>query len=173
MRAPGVTSAGAASAAASALAAVVRAQRTVNQKRLPAPSMLSTPMSALKDPGADLGGHADAGVGNLEAELDAAVCERGRPAGDRHRALVGELQRIADEVEEDLPEPGRVADHGGGKVGIEIGEERDALFPRPLAEEVDDLLRLVGRAELGRLEGERPGLEARVVEDVVDDGEEP
>ena len=50
--------------------------------------------------------HADAGVGDGELDPVAAVADLARP--QRHLALLGELAGIAQEVEQDLPQPHRV-----------------------------------------------------------------
>ena len=60
----------------------------------------------LEQPGDLLGGHADAGVGHVEA--DRLSCRRGGVA-DRDAATTpvgGELDRVADQVHQDLLERG-------------------------------------------------------------------
>ena len=55
------------------------------------------------------------------ATIDASV----QP--DAHGALVGELDRVADQVGEDLAQATRIGAYGGGHVGAEVDGELDAL----------------------------------------------
>src|SRR4029079_16115217 len=55
---------------------------------------------ALEEPAERLGGDSDPGVEDLEGERDRALVGGLRAEGQRHRALGGELDRVADEVEE-------------------------------------------------------------------------
>ena len=50
--------------------------------------------------------------------------------GKRHLAALGELDGVADQVEQDLLQPLRVGDHPVGDIGIEVELERQALCLR-------------------------------------------
>ena len=68
---------------------------------------LSTCWNSLEDPRLVLGGDADAGVGDRDHEAAALDL---RP--DAHRARVGELDRVADQVHQHLGDPALVAAAG-------------------------------------------------------------
>ncbi len=55
---------------------------------------------------------ADSGVANGERELRLAVGMRLRRHREHDLALLGELHRIAEQVQDDLAQPGHVADDG-------------------------------------------------------------
>ena len=75
----------------------------------------------LEQAGASLLGDADAGVDDLEGDLSGSD-----PAGtgpDDHRALVGELDRVGGQVEEDLAEPQRIALAVVVDRGVAVGDD--------------------------------------------------
>ena len=91
---------------------------------------------------------------------------------DDHFALLGELERVADQVDEDLPQARGIADDGAGRLRIvEVGEV-EVLLRRARAEEVEHLLEAGDEVEADLLEFERAGLDLREVENLVDDGEQ-
>ena len=49
------------------------------------------------------------------------------PAAQRHRPGLGELERVAGEVEQHLRQAGRVAEHAVARVGVDLAGEGDAL----------------------------------------------
>ena len=117
-----------------------------------------------------LRGHADAGVahGELELHLLAGVFEQFDLEPDL--ALLGELDRVVDEVGEDLAEPERIAE----QILRESPSETSARNSRPFScafwavsggDRADHLVEL----EIGGLDVELAGLDLREVEDVVDD----
>jgi len=83
----------------------------------------------------------------------------------------GELDRVREQVEEDLTDLALVGDHGS-EVGRDIRRERDGMGRRPLADEAERPADRVGQGELARLEVHPAGLDLRQVEDVVDQREE-
>src|SRR5207247_8786129 len=56
---------------------------------------------------------ADPGIGDAEVQLGAARRARILPDGDEDMAALGELERVAHQVRQDLLNPGRVADDAG------------------------------------------------------------
>ncbi len=124
---------------------------------------------------------AAAGVADLEAHAHAAaetsvdqlrIRDDLRGDRDADAALGGELDRVADEVDEDLAEFAAVGDDLAGQGGPRREGEGDAFFLRLEGEH------LVHRLEEGEeLEGlvvplHLSGLDLREVEDLVDDVEE-
>ena len=98
------------------------------------------------------------GIGNndldgIDAEADAAG--------------IGELHRVADEIEQDLPQAVAIADELRRQFGRDIGGKLDALGLRPRRHQLRD-----GLDELHDVEGlldkfEAPGLHLGEIEDVV------
>ena len=83
--------------------------------------------------------------------------------------LLGELDRVVDEVRQDLAEAQRVAQQVLRDAGRDVGQELQPLVVRLLRGErgdgADDLVEL----EVGGLDVELAGLDLGEVEDVVDD----
>ena len=88
-------------------------------------------------------------------------------------ALVGELDRVADEVQQDLPQPPGIASTTAGTSALDraapapgpwTGRARPAARGRPRP--------AVAQVEVDGLELEPARLDLREVEDVVDDGEQ-
>ena len=132
----------------------------VNQNRLPCPGALSQPISpsissisrlAMERPspvppywlalcgGLGIGleqplllelAEADAGVGNVEAQLEPAACIAGIGV-QTHRAGRGELHGIVDEVGEHLANTARIADDETRAARTDIDDAFDAFLPRP------------------------------------------
>ena len=78
-----------------------------------------------EDPLLPLGGDADAGVAHHEVKAD-LVLGRGAAGGlhaHDHLALFGELDGVAHQVEQDLAQPGGVADQGVGDVRIHLVDQ--------------------------------------------------
>ncbi len=114
-----------------------------------------------------LGRDADAGVGHGVAEPRVAV---GADLGREHQLdgpAVGELQRVAHEVHEDLLQAGRVGGDGARQTSLGADAQVEHALGRARAEERLDL-----REHAAGLDGldarhDLPGLDAREVEDVV------
>ena len=122
-----------------------------------------------EDPGLLLLGQADAGVGHLEMEEGSGA---GRlPAPDPHDDFtrVGELDRVAEQVDEDLPEPAWIADRVVRNIRPDVEDQLDAFVCSRLREQLDRLLCHVLGAEVDALHAHTAGLDLGEVEDVVDD----
>jgi hypothetical protein len=87
-------------------------------------------------------------------------------------ALGGELDGVADEVDENLAQAERVADEAGGNFRRDKVGGLDVLGPDLGGEEVDGFLDALVEVEGAVLHLEAAGLDLGVIEDVVDDGEE-
>ena len=126
----------------------------------------------LEQAGRLLGGDADAGVGDRQGEAHAVVGLRQGPDMDADLAHFGELDGIADQVEQDLAYPGGVAaqmirraglDHGGDGEAAALGLDRQRL-----AGALDDGAQLERRL----LQFHPAGLDLGEVEHVVDDAQQ-
>ncbi len=117
-----------------------------------------------------VGGNADSGVADLEA-VEAGVLAPGPDAHDdlsRRR----ELDRVVDQVGQDLAQPDRVAVQPLRDLGV---DDRDQLELPPLRGRGQQGHRLLddrGRRDLDRFQLEPAGLDPREVEEVVDDRQE-
>ena len=116
--------------------------------------------------------HADAGVGDDELQLLAAVVGAGAVQVDHHHAAVGELHRVVHQVEQDLLDAGAVGPHllGHAGVGVDMQRQRLELRLRPhqrfhLAQQVAQVDRLLAQRQPARFE-------QRHVEHVVQDGQQ-
>ena len=91
---------------------------------------------------------------------------------DEDLTVLGEFDRIADQVNQHLPQPGRVA---GQTVRHLLGDEIDefnALAGAALAEQVGDFGDQLARIELDHCQIETTGFDLRQIENVVDDPEQ-
>ena len=116
-----------------------------------------------------IGGDSPAAVAHAEAH----ECLRGGGGlafgADHHLALVGELHRVADQVDEDLAQQPRVAANPGGNLRIDVGGERDALLARGHRDDVRNPFDDRDKIERGVLALDLVGLDLGEIEDVVDD----
>ena len=91
---------------------------------------------------------------------------------DGHLPGVGELDRVPDEVGEDLPHPPRVSQHPSWGVGTVACDHLDALGVRPGGKQLTHVLgsheQIVGQV----FEIQVSGLDLREVQNVVDDREQ-
>ena len=116
-----------------------------------------------------VGRDADAGVADREAEPGLALGGGRGGDADGDRALVGELDGVADDVEEELVELAPVADHPPRHRGRHVADEGDtlALGLHRLQRQhvVDGLAQVEGFA----LQVELAGLDAREAQHVLED----
>ncbi len=87
---------------------------------------------------------------------------------DDHGSLVRELDRVTDEVDQNLVQAVRVTDQRAGDVGRQVAGEFEAFFVRPHGQDLDGLLDQVAEIEFDRLELDMAGLDFRQIEDIVD-----
>ena len=119
-------------------------------------------------------GDADAGVPDREGQL---VERRRAPGGaGAHReddlTALGELDRVREQVQEDLAQARHVADDRRGSPVAEHVCQVEALLGGPRRHEVERPLDAFPEVEGLRLQIEPPRLDLREVQDVVDDGQE-
>ena len=99
-----------------------------------------------------LAGDADAGVRDQEAEHDGPRLLRLLLDLHHHLAVLGELDRVAHEVDEDLPQPRRVAHQALGHVGGDAPGELEPLLVGPQAQRPQRVAERLPQVELGREE---------------------
>ncbi len=115
---------------------------------------------------------ADAAVGDGELDRGVRSAVRDRAGADDHLTPLGELERVAEQIGQDLPQAIRVAAEEARHARVERGGELEALAMGALGEELDDLLDRLPQIEVDHLELELAGFHLREVEHVVDDAEE-
>jgi hypothetical protein len=116
-----------------------------------------------------VGRNPDAGI------RDPEVQDHARPGGrfalhrDRDFALSGELDRVADQVDQHLPDSSRVASERLGNFVPDFARQLEALLMRAQRQRLERLFDGLAQREGDRIEVETPGLDLGKVEDVVDD----
>jgi hypothetical protein len=84
-------------------------------------------------------------------------------------AFAGELDRVADQVGEDLLEPQRVADQRQRRVAVDQAHQFQLLGVGGRGEDGQGVLQQVAQVERDMVEHQLAGLDLREVEDLVDD----
>jgi len=106
----------------------------------------------------DLG---DAGPAVLHAETQArfiAACAQD------HLAALGELQRVVDQVEQNLSNAHRIADHARGQILGQRHAQTDALGLREAGFQLHDFVHQLTRVERHHFQFKSPGFDARQIE---------
>src|SRR5579863_8151450 len=114
----------------------------------------------------DFLGYADARVDDLESQQ---AIRAGCPYPHDNLAGVRELDGVADEIDEDLAQPHRIAPHGAGDVEIDGTGQFKPLRMSSAGKDLDGLFDGFAQAELDALELELSGFDFREIQDVVDD----
>ena len=109
----------------------------------------------------------DADAVVLDGEVEAAGLRPGAYAHG-HRALVAELDRVADQVEQDLAELAAVALHRVGQRGIDLGHQREPAHRGARALHREDVVYRVAQAERHVVDVHAAGLDAGEVEHVLE-----
>ena len=94
------------------------------------------------------------------------------PTVDEDLAALGELDGVADEVDQDLAEAAGVADQGVGHVVGDVEGQLQALLVGPQAERPHRVAQAVAEVERAGVELELARLDLGEVEDVVDHRQE-
>ena len=121
-------------------------------------------------------GQADAGVLHADAQLYAAagfvvvVIFKHGPHGDR--AFAGELDRVVNQVGEDLLEPQRVAHQRQRRVAVHQADQLQAFLVGRGGEHGQGVLEQIAQVERGAVEHQLAGFDFREVENLVDDAEQ-
>ena len=115
------------------------------------------------------GRDADAGVTHREVQARLALRIVGQVHEQLHRSGLGELDRVAEQVDEHLPQASRVAEDRGGQARGLVPYEIEALLVRPDRQRAERILEHRREFERGDLHVEAAGLDLREVQHVVDD----
>ena len=117
-------------------------------------------------------GYSDAGVPD-------AAAQRHRPLGLRHGfdpqldlAGIGELDCIADQIQDHLPNTNRIADYPVRNVRQYGGDQLEAFLVRPRGDGLECARHALVQREWQRLEPETTGVDLRVIQDVVQQREQ-
>src|SRR6185312_14237326 len=95
-------------------------------------------------------------------------------AADPHRdaTALGELDRVPDQVGEDLPHAHGVAAHAGADVVIDDHAQRQTLRFGGLFHQAENVVHQFAQVETDLLQVELAGFDLGIVQDVVDDAQE-
>ena len=119
-------------------------------------------------------GDADPGV--ADREVEPVPVARVEPLGagrDHHLPALGELDRVVQQVDQDLPQPRDVADDGARRRRVEVVGEVEPLLQRARGATSSSADSTHSRRSNGApLQVEPAGLDLGEVQDVVDDGEQ-
>ncbi len=98
-------------------------------------------------------------VDHLDAKFDLSAGERTMRRHDTDRPSRGELDGIADQIEQDLADPNRIADEPGRDVLGARDVEAETLAVRLLSKQRGDALQSMVEAEADRFRCQAAGLE--------------
>ena len=125
--------------------------------------------------------NADAGVGDFEGDDGSSVAENRMivapsAAGIEDRepdaALLGELERIGEQILEHLLKALGVCDQAAAEVGVGVHIEGQLAVLRFVAEGPGDHLQHTGEEDLFGFDGDGAGFDLREIEDVADEVEQ-
>ena len=123
----------------------------------------------LEQPVQRRGRDADARIAHGEEDLDLLPASaRRRPPPPAARSPGRELDRVVEQVHQDLAQAGRIALDRRRHAAPHPASESEPLAGRLRRHDVDRLVQAVAQDERGDLDVEHPGLDLRDVEDVVD-----
>ena len=92
---------------------------------------------------------ADPGVGDAEMQLVLPSLRESSRTATNDVAALGELERVADQVRQDLLEARRVADDAGGHVRVDVADQLEPLLVGPEGERLERARRSASRGENG------------------------
>ena len=126
-------------------------------------------LEGLKEGLLHLGRDADARVADLDQKRHLTVGPRRLRRHMNHdRALFGELDRIADQVEEHLLDPYRIAMQKRQRCVTPVRLQGVLASIRSVGERVDHLANDLCRIKVDLFEFEAPSLDLRIIENVVE-----
>ena len=112
---------------------------------------------------------ADAGVSDRKTEPHVILAAFIDGDVDADLALIGELDCVGDQVEDDLPQASRIADERVGHVGRDAAGELQSLLIGARREQFDAVFDRVAEVKRRPLERQPARLDLRDIQDVVDD----
>jgi len=112
------------------------------------------------------------GVAHFEAQLMMGAGFAEAADVDRDRAAFGELERVADQVADNLPYPQRVAAHSRTYVRCDVQRQSKALDLRLPFEQPDHRIEQFAQVDVDAFKLQPVGFELGVIEDVIDDAQQ-
>src|SRR6516164_11084479 len=114
----------------------------------------------------------DAGVAHREVNQLVALTVLPDSSRDHDLALLGELNRVIAEVDQDLSHPKWVALEVGRNRGVNVEDQLQPFGGRLLGDQVADVLQYLVEMEVDRLDRKFAGLDLGEVQNVVNDAEQ-
>ncbi len=112
---------------------------------------------------------ADAGVFDIEPQLEAAAGDARRADAEADAAVVGELHRVAEQVEQDLPELAAVDQYESRQARRRLVREHQSRLRRAHACDVGDFAQQRVEIDLAEIQLQPARLDLREVEDFADE----
>ncbi len=119
-----------------------------------------------------LGCHADTAILHTALQPDLAISLVTACQPDNHLSLLGELDGIAGQVEQDLAKPQGIAAQTVRQISGQIEQQRQPLFPRPKRRQIRQPLEHLVELEIHLLQLLLARLHLGEVKDVVEDPEQ-
>jgi len=126
----------------------------------------------LKDRCTALRSDADARIDDIEPEVDTQQLAASLPQHQSNLAFLGELDGIANEIDDDLAQALAVPQHARVKIGRNIADQLQTFAVRTLGEGIDRILDDFAHAERFRVQLQLTRFDLREIQDVVDDVEQ-
>ncbi len=117
-------------------------------------------------------GHTDPGICNLKPQWRFSVCSRSTHTHcdfDTDAAGLGELDGIAQKIEQHLPHARRIATIGPARLGLDENTEIQMLLPGPPGHQRDGAFHNRHKIEVDRLQFKLAGSEFGYVQNIVHD----
>ena len=116
--------------------------------------------------------HANSAVPDREPDLDPLVGILFEDRAHHHFALVGKLDCVVDQIDQDLSQPQRIANQVRRNVVLLGDQKLQVLLLRLLVDDRRKIRQHIFHPEVGLLDIQLAGLDLGEVEDVVDDAEQ-
>ena len=126
----------------------------------------------IENAGELVGGNADAGIAHGKGQGQRLGLLPFEADGEHHLAALGELDRVADQIEQHLAQPGRVPAQLAGEGRIDVGAEIQTAIAGARLQREKHLVDGLAQGEVDGLDAELARLDLREIEDVVDDAEQ-
>ena len=129
-------------------------------------------VNASKTAALTIGRDADARVGDREVQHASDLGVRSARDAHSDAPVLGELDRVADEIRQHLPQPRPVADDAVGHAARDVAGEPSPFSCARSASGFSAFGQLIAQLKRRRIQPSSSRLDLREVEDVVDDAEQ-
>ena len=113
-----------------------------------------------------VGGNSSSGILDLEADHALIVARRFQTHLDRHIAFVGELDGVAHQVDQDLPQAEGVAPHRRRDVAVDLADEFQPFLGGLLGQQFHGILDGLPQVHVFEVEFHFSGLDLGEIQDV-------